>query len=380
MLIMTRFKAWARILRTIVAVYFNFEIIFLPNKIVPLLRTEGCAFLQAMEYRRSLTYFVCHKKVPFYSTLKNDEVEFVSKCGVKVPKTLGVCDRKEMDNEDFQFPSGDFVLKPTDGYKSMNVFLKRGEHEMLRKIPFTRESIVNRIKNGRYDRDIFHRYIMEELLVSEDGKQCPPYSYKFFVFKDEIVKIFFVGGYNPETKQTPILCIDSSHRKLQNLWMKKSQHFDFDAELPTKPLCWEETLESVRKVGRKVELFVRIDMYATSRGAVFGEFGFEFDPDDWTPQCSKDLMDFYNTLPQSEKEDVMANPFTPCMSADAKCGSKLYLVPRPIWLLVKPATLLLFAILSIIALASNITVSLRWMLKICAAYGLTSYTLFFILD
>jgi len=361
----------------VVRLYFRCEVEFLPNKVTPVLKTEGCAFFELMEYYRALSYCVCHKKVHFYSTLKTEEIEFATKCGVKVPKQIGTVNREQMDEEDFQFPAGDFVLKPVDGCKSLNVFLKRAEHELLRKIPFTRESIVDRIENGAYDKDIFGKYVMEELLVSEDGKCCPPSSYKFFVLQDKIINIFWVGAFDPGTKKTPVICIDSSHQKIPNLWTKEAQWFDFDAEVPSTPLCWDEMIESVKKVGRAIELFVRVDMYATSRGAVFGEFGIEFDSDDWTPQCSRDLFELYDTLSPSEKENVIPNPFTPCMSANNH-GTKLYRFPFSIQLLIKLPTLLLLAMISMITFAINITVSWNKMLTICVTYALTCYTLDYI--
>ena len=39
-----------------------------------------------------------------------------------------------------------------------------------------------------------------------------------------------------------------------------------------KPDCWEEMVEAVKTIGSSVHAFMRIDMYATNRGAVFGEF------------------------------------------------------------------------------------------------------------
>ena len=38
------------------------------------------------------------------------------------------------------------------------------------------------------------------------------------------------------------------------------------------PDCWDEMLEDVRNLGRSLGCFMRIDMFATDKGPVFGEF------------------------------------------------------------------------------------------------------------
>jgi len=47
-------------------------------------------------------------------------------------------------------------------------------------------------------------------------------------------------------------------------------------EVPDEPFpfpeCWEEMLDDVRSLGSKLGCFMRIDMYATGDGPVFGEF------------------------------------------------------------------------------------------------------------
>ena len=38
------------------------------------------------------------------------------------------------------------------------------------------------------------------------------------------------------------------------------------------PDCWDDMLEDVRNLGRSLGCFMRIDMFATDKGPVFGEF------------------------------------------------------------------------------------------------------------
>ena len=39
-----------------------------------------------------------------------------------------------------------------------------------------------------------------------------------------------------------------------------------------RPDCWEEMIAAVQTIGKAVGIYMRIDMFATNRGAVFGEF------------------------------------------------------------------------------------------------------------
>lgn len=47
-----------------------------------------------------------------------------------------------------------------------------------------------------------------------------------------------------------------------------------ETTLPPMPACYPEMLEVVRDIGGRLNAFCRIDMYATTRGPVFGEFTF----------------------------------------------------------------------------------------------------------
>ena len=51
--------------------------------------------------------------------------------------------------------------------------------------------------------------------------------------------------------------------------------------LPPKPRCWEARVATAQRLGAAVDAFTRIDLYATPRGPVFGEFQLLFDLVDW---------------------------------------------------------------------------------------------------
>ena len=51
--------------------------------------------------------------------------------------------------------------------------------------------------------------------------------------------------------------------------MKNISPPNYELELPE---CFDEMVEAVKKIGSTLGIYMRIDMYATAKGAVFGEF------------------------------------------------------------------------------------------------------------
>ena len=50
------------------------------------------------------------------------------------------------------------------------------------------------------------------------------------------------------------------------------KHRDQGLEEFERPDCWNEMVDAVQTIGKAVGIYMRIDMFATKRGAVFGEF------------------------------------------------------------------------------------------------------------
>ena len=62
-----------------------------------------------------------------------------------------------------------------------------------------------------------------------------------------------------------------------------------ETELCPKPTCWKDLVSTAKGLGKKLDMFMRIDLYGTTRGAVFGEFtpqphggrGYTIEADEW---------------------------------------------------------------------------------------------------
>jgi len=300
-------------------VYHNFEYVRVKGKLIP--RKQGCAFLLRLMFWSELAYLVCQKKVRFFNTCKLEQKSFIDSLGVRTPKSLLVVSPSTIGSSDFEIPKCDFVLKPTNSFKSRGLFIKRGDTEIIRNKPFRFSSIQEEVQKLLHSRRVTSTYMFEELLVGEDGK-CPPPLYKFFILGERIFKILYIGPYDGAKRQTDVACVDEAHSQIKLTWVSAIPSVNFDCRPPPKPLCWDEMLSAVKLVGKEMVIFTRVDFFAANSGATFGEFSFGWSQSDWTSQCSADLSTIYKSLPAAEKDCMIPNPFIPTASSKAQTVRK----------------------------------------------------------
>eukprot|EP00217_Crustomastix_stigmatica_P014410 CAMPEP_0183795750 /NCGR_PEP_ID=MMETSP0803_2-20130417/5294_1 /TAXON_ID=195967 /ORGANISM="Crustomastix stigmata, Strain CCMP3273" /LENGTH=304 /DNA_ID=CAMNT_0026040237 /DNA_START=516 /DNA_END=1430 /DNA_ORIENTATION=+ len=253
----------------------------------------------------------------FFNTNKVAQKVFVDTLGVKTPRTLQVSAASSIVEDDIEIPTCDFVLKPTNSFKSIGLFIKKGDTEIIRKKQFDWQAIREKIKEYFFTGQVVKDYVFEELLIGEDGT-CPPPLYKFFVMGDKILKILYIGQFDTQKGKADLACIDENYAQQELTWVHSKPYTNLNCAPPARPMCWEEMIIAVKQVGKEMKMFTRVDFFATSRGAVFGEFSFGWAPSDWTPECSKDLCAFYDELPATMKDLMIPNPWTPAVSPTFK--------------------------------------------------------------
>jgi glycosyltransferase involved in cell wall biosynthesis len=197
--------------------------------------------------------------------------DYVNELGLKVPELY-------WKGEDlasipsFERLPNQFVLKPEKGWSSNNVYcMKKGE-DILTHTRHDRDSLILALSNDKFVSENKPTIMIEELLEpevkqSDDGL---PRDFKFYCFGDEIAMIHVAlrksevnKGENEHQYYTPDFKIMS-----QRIMEKRDQG---RTPIP-RPDCWDEMVNAVRTIGRELGIYMRIDMYATNRGAVFGEF------------------------------------------------------------------------------------------------------------
>ena len=267
---------------------------------------------------------------PFDILDKIGHKRFAEEHGADAAATLAVVDCEEIRSDArwlrARLPNlpPSFVLKPASGYQNRHVFAVRDGHELLRGESFDADAAAAAIaRDGE-----FSTYLIEELLEDDprlrerpirrlhggaagggDGgagagvgswaagtaaaaADLPagpslPIDFKFWTFGSTIAHVTVMcsrwrasaAGYT-----VGVADCDASFAP-QPTWC--TQPTDAASglvelvELPPRPHCWDEMVDTARRLGDAVGAFARIDFYATPRGPVFGEFQLLFDLVDW---------------------------------------------------------------------------------------------------
>lgn len=182
---------------------------------------------------------------------------------VRVPKIIARMERIEDILELPRLPDS-FVLKPIKGYSNRDVVLVRNGHNVMTSQLITVDGIVNSIKS-----EPGTPFIMEEFLVDENGA-VPPRDFKFYCFGSKIAFIHIIERKNFSDANLNRHWFLTPEWNLLPMRIQKTQ--ESEKYVPPKPACCEELFHAVKALGSAVSMFMRIDMYATTNGACFGEF------------------------------------------------------------------------------------------------------------
>lgn len=196
---------------------------------------------------------------------------YVERLGLKVPELYWSGADVEQLPEFSTLPSK-FVLKPEEGWSSKNVYCMVEGSDILTHQTLSRSDIVEHLKSDDFYLQKKPEIMIEELLTPEDKSvdDVLPRDYKFYCFGEKIVLIH-VALRRSEIKKE----LNEHHYLRPNfvpLGEKVMKHREQSETPLVRPDCWEEMIEAVRTIGKAVGIYMRIDMFATNRGAVFGEF------------------------------------------------------------------------------------------------------------
>jgi hypothetical protein len=157
-----------------------------------------------------------------------------------------------------------YVIRPTIGHSSSSVFVMNEGVNLMDQQSYTREEIENKLKGAIINNgDV--EFLVEEFLQSEDGNYRLLDDYKFYVFNGEIAAIMVINRTSPSTGF--MSCYDETWTRIE-----KINTYYPEAQTMPRPICFDQMVTQVKKLSKEYEIFCRIDFYATSRGAVFGEF------------------------------------------------------------------------------------------------------------
>jgi hypothetical protein len=157
------------------------------------------------------------------------------------------------------------LIKPDRGHSVRDVFAVINGKSLLDDTPLTHADIIARVGKGSKE-----PFIVEELLQNYDNRPGLPYDYKFNCFGGHVASINVIER-NSVTRTSK-----NRYWYLSVDWalmpFRVNTSYYHERTLPPKPDYLDEMFALVRDVGRRLNCYVRIDLYATPRGPVFGEF------------------------------------------------------------------------------------------------------------
>ena len=195
--------------------------------------------------------------------------EYAKSQGAKVPELYHTCERIEQLPDFSEFPEN-FVIKPSRGWSAQNVFVLRSGLNLLDGEIWTREKIVEFITPKPMNNRPKTKIIVEEYLENWDRDYRIPLDYKFHMFGDQISFISIVErNSNVNLENNRYWFVDEDWQPLPEQIMENQIQ---NAEPFVIPDCADELISTAKLLGKSLGVFIRIDLYATTRGAVFGEF------------------------------------------------------------------------------------------------------------
>lgn len=165
---------------------------------------------------------------------------------------------------DFDSLPEQFVIRPTIGHSSGNVFVMDKGLNYFDNKSYTAGQI--RMALGQaISTSPNLEFLIEEFLQENAGEYKILNDYKFFCFNGEIASCQLINRLGPKAGFGSFY--DEYWRPMEAV------HPGYTLIPPQpRPNCLEEMVEHVKTLSKAYQIFCRIDFYATTKGAVFGEF------------------------------------------------------------------------------------------------------------
>jgi hypothetical protein len=193
---------------------------------------------------------------------KGNSREFAELFGARLPALYWK--GSDVDQLDFATLPNHYVIRPTIGFGSNQVFIMNNGTNLFDCRRYEPEEIRTILKNMISNREGLE-VLVEEFLQNEKGEYGIQTDYKFYCYKGEIACCWVINRESPKSGNGSYYDLNWNKIKMVNT----TYPHKFD---PIKPKCYEEMIEQARKLSIPYDIFVRIDFYATPKGAVFGEF------------------------------------------------------------------------------------------------------------
>lgn len=170
----------------------------------------------------------------------------------------------DVNQIDFNSLPDQYVIRPTIGHSSKSVFLMNKGLNLFDQKTYTPEAIRNALEQ-QIQQSPRLEFLIEEFLQETPGEYKVLSDYKFFCFNGEIASCQLINRTGPKAG------FGSFYDEHWNPMEAVHPGYTLVPPQPA-PACLEEMVDQVKKLSKAYQIFCRIDFYATTKGAVFGEF------------------------------------------------------------------------------------------------------------
>ena len=192
---------------------------------------------------------------------KYNSREFASKYGCKVAELYWK--GRNVSCIDFNHLPDHFVIRPTIGHSLNMVFVMRKSENLMDGKTYSHDDIRQVLEKALAENDRLE-FLIEEFVRTEAGDYKIPDDYKLYMFNGKIACIQVINRENNKKGYTS--WYDENWNPLPNL----TTNFP-DGESQPRPACFDEMVEYARRLSEAYKIFIRIDLYGTDKGAIFGE-------------------------------------------------------------------------------------------------------------
>ena len=193
---------------------------------------------------------------------KYNAKQFALKMGCKVADLYWK--GRDVQTINFECLPKQFVIRPTVGHSSRSVFIMNEGLNLFDNRVYDPAEIIQQLKLKLLENPGL-QFLIEEFLEEEHGVYKVLNDYKFFCFNGEIASCHLINRLGPKAG------FGSFYDEHWNPMEAVHPGYTLVDPKP-KPECLEEMVQHVKTLSKAYKIFCRIDFYATTKGAVFGEF------------------------------------------------------------------------------------------------------------
>lgn len=189
--------------------------------------------------------------------------EFAKKHGCRVARLYWK--GSSLNEINFKHLPKQYVIRPTRGHTCTNVYLMNNGINLLDGRYYEHQELKSLLTYALQNGDT-NEFLIEEFLTTEQGECKIPDDYKLFCFNGHVAGIAVINRTGRENGRVGFY--NEYWQPIQKLNINTYQ----ETASQQQPDCFDEIVHHAKLLSKSYELFVRVDFYATGKGAVFGEF------------------------------------------------------------------------------------------------------------